>query len=203
MRNVNVMLRAPSESKSPLDRSDPRWRQLHNIIEQESLQRGSFKLSSGRESNFLFQLRQTTLKPVGQFLLGTIIVEFMRHQRIATVGGLEVGAVPLISAVSFASHLEKYPVDAFFVRKKAKEHGAKELVDGHLKDGADVLFVDDVTTTGGSILNAIDKVEKEAGRKITVRYALSVVDRQEGATELLATHGITLVSLFTKQDFGL
>jgi orotate phosphoribosyltransferase len=114
-----------------------------------------------------------------------------------------MGAVPLVTAVSFASHLADYPVDAFFVRKQAKAHGAKELVDGHLKDGEEVLFVDDVTTTAGSVIKAIAMTREEKGSAVPVRYVLSLLDREEGAAENLAEHGIRLVSIFKKSDFGL
>jgi orotate phosphoribosyltransferase len=139
--------------------------------------------------------------PEGQSLIGSIIVDFMTKFGIGTVGGLEIGAVPVVAAVSHASFLCGSPVDAFFVRKRAKEHGAKELVDGNLREGAGVLMVDDVTTSGGSIIKAIDSVLSE--KNIDVRWALSIVDREEGAAEALAARNILLASIFTRSDFGL
>ena len=189
--------------ETALAREDPRFAELRAIVEEHSLLRGDFTLASGRKSAFLFQMRSTLMLPRGQFLIGTLVVDFMKRVGLRSVGGLEMGAVPLVTAAAFASHLADYPVDAFFVRKEAKTHGAKELVNGFLRDGADVLFVDDVTTTGGSTLKAIDKVRLEEDRPITVRYALSVLDREEGATEAMAERGIRLVSLLKKSDFGL
>jgi orotate phosphoribosyltransferase len=163
--------------------------------------RGDFTLSSGAKSTFLFQLRQTTMFPEGQFLIGSIVEAFMRRIGVHAVGGLEVGAIPMVSAIAFASHVAGHPVDAFFVRKQVKSHGARELIDGEVKDGADVLMVDDVTTTGGSILKAIDNASTE--RRIKVRWAVSIVDRDEGGAENLGARGISLASIFTKADFGL
>jgi orotate phosphoribosyltransferase len=180
--------------------SDQRWQRLRAIIEARSVMRGDFTLSSGAKSTFLFQLRQTTMFPEGQFLIGGIVEEFMRKIGVRAIGGLEVGAIPIVSAVAFASY-SGHPVDAFFVRKQVKGHGARELIDGEVKDGAEVLMVDDVTTTGGSILKAIDNASTE--RRIKVRWALSIVDRDEGGAENLGARGIALASIFTKADFGL
>ncbi len=161
--------------------------------------RGNFTLSSGRQSTYLFQLRQTMLHPEGAALLGDVIVDFMRREGLSCIGGLAMGAVPLVSAVAVASFSKGYPVNAFFVRKEIKEHGAKERIDGHLPEGSEVLVVDDVTTTGGSTLKAVDAISEERGGKVT--RALSIVDRREGAAEELARRGISLVSLFTRSDF--
>lgn len=180
-------------------REDARWDRLHAIVEAHSLLRGDFTLTSGRKSSYLFQLRQTALHPEGAFLIGRIIVDVMRRERLACIGGLEMGAVPVVTAVAAASFEAGYPVDAFFVRKATKRHGAKERVDGHVRDGAEVLMVDDVTTTGGSIVKAIEGLEEE--RTCTVRQALSILDREEGAAENLAERGIRLVSIFRTSDF--
>lgn len=185
-----------------LDRADPRWSRLRQLIEEKSLKRGDFILSSKRTSKFLFQLRQTTMLPEGQALLGEVVVEFMQKRGLKCVGGLELGAVPLVAAVAHASHLKGYPVDAFFVRKTAKEHGAKERIDGHVMAEAEVLLVDDVSTSGKSMIGAVDGV-KEHSPSSFVRQALVVVDRQEGATEFLASQGIKLFSIFAKSDFAI
>jgi orotate phosphoribosyltransferase len=189
------------ERHEVISRTDPRWKRLHAIIEERSLKRGEFTLSSGAKSTFLFQLRQTTMFPEGQHLVGTIIEEFMRAKGLRTIGGLEMGAVPIVGAVAFASFAAGHPVDAFFVRKQPKSHGAKELIDGELKDGADVLMVDDVTTTASSVLKAIDNAATE--KKLSVSWALSIVDRDEGGAANLGRRGIALASIFTRQDFGL
>jgi orotate phosphoribosyltransferase len=96
------------------------------------------------------------------------------------------------------SHIRALPINAFFVRKAPKEHGARETIDGHLRAGAEVLMVDDVATTGGSILKAVEGIE---GHGCCVRRALAVVDREEGAAENLAAHDIQLAAIFKRSDF--
>lgn len=183
-----------------LGQGDSRWGRLHEIIADKSLKFGDFILTSGAHSNYLFQLRQTTMMPEGAALIGEIVVDFMRGRNIRCVGGLELGAVPLVSAISAVSHYKDYPVDAFFVRKSTKTHGARERIDGYVRDGEEVLFVDDVATSGKSILTAVEVMKEEFPRS-TVRTAFVVVDRQEGATQNLAERGIELVSIFKKSDF--
>lgn len=188
-----------SRPSQPLAPEDARRARLAAIIERESLLRGHFVLSSGRESTYLFQLRQTMLHPEGASLLGDVIVDYMRAQKLSSIGGLAMGAVPLVTAVAVASFSKGYPVNAFFVRKEAKGHGARERIDGHLVKGSEVLVVDDVTTTGGSTLKAVEAIREEGGCSVT--RALSIVDREEGATEAMARQGIALVSLFKRTDF--
>ncbi len=192
-------MQSPAED-TVLGQGDSRWGRLHEIITDKSLKFGDFILTSGARSNYLFQLRQTTMLPEGAALIGEIVVDFMRDRNIRCVGGLELGAVPLVSAISAVSHYKNYPVDAFFVRKNAKTHGAQERIDGYVRDGEEVLFVDDVATSGTSIITAIEAMKEEFPTCI-VRTAFVVVDRQEGATQNLAERGIELVSIFKKSDF--
>jgi len=200
--NTNAARLPSNGSVFVLSGDDKRWKRLHGIIKENSLKLGDFILSSGRTSKFLFQLRQTTMLPEGAALIGEIIVEFMQLQSLKSVGGLELGAVPIVSATSVMSHVKGYPVDAFFVRKQAKAHGARERIDGHVQDGAEVLLVDDVATTGKSMFGAIEGLHAEYP-KCTVRRALVIVDREEGATETLASKGIELFSIFRRSDFGI
>jgi orotate phosphoribosyltransferase len=181
-----------------LDRNDDRWRRLQELIRKHSLKFGDFVLSSGRPSTYLFQLKQITMLAEGAALLCEVILEYMNRHSIACIGGPELGAVPLVSSVAVMSQTMGAPVDAFFVRKAAKQHGARERIDGHLRAGAEVLMVDDVATTGGSILKAVEGIE---GHGCYVRRALAVVDRGEGAAENLAAHDIQLAAIFTRRDF--
>lgn len=193
---------ASNRREEALAHDDPRWARLRDLIARHSLKRGTFTLSSGRQSSFLFQLRQTTMLPEGAALIAGIVVDFMRSRGIIAVGGLELGAVPIVAAVAAASHHMDYPVQAFFVRKEAKAHGARERIDGHLGHGADVLLLDDVATTGGSILRAWEAVKAEHP-DCTARHAFAIIDREEGASENLAASGLQLASVFGKSDFGL
>jgi orotate phosphoribosyltransferase len=195
---VSAAQSAGAKSGDVLGRTDPRWLRLQDIIRAQSLKVGAFTLSSGRQSTYLFQLRQTTMLPEGAALIGDIIVDYMKRHAIACLGGLEMGAVPIVAAVAAVSHLKHYPVDAFFVRKAAKEHGARERIDGFLRAGAEVLMIDDVATTGGSIVKAIEGIE---GHNCHVRRALAVVDREEGAAHNLAARRIKLTAIFKRSDF--
>ena len=196
--SISAALRTPDEALAACSADDKRLRRLHTLIDELSLQRGEFTLSSGRKSNYLFQLRQTTMHPEGASLIGDLIVDFMRQHQIKCVGGLELGAVPVVSAAAVMSFQKDHPVAAFFVRKEAKKHGAKERIDGHILDGEDVLVVDDVTTTGQSMLLTIEPIRHKHCR---INKALSIVDREEGAAEFLAERGITLYSFFRRSDF--
>lgn len=191
---------APVNTSRVVDPSDPRWKRLHALIEEHSLQRGNFILSSGRTSKYIFQLRQTVMLPEGAKILGDVIVDYVSAKGVSCVGGLAVGAVPLVSAVATMSFVKGAPVHAFFVRKEAKAHGALERIDGHVAENAEVLMVDDVATSGGSILKAIDGMHTEHP-SCFARKALVIVDRQEGAAETLAARGIELVSIFRRSDF--
>lgn len=176
---------------------NPRLERLKTIMAEKSLIAGNFVLTAGRTSKYLFQLRQTTLLPESASLIGAMIVEFLRRQGLTCVGGMELGAVPLVTAAAVESHHAGYPVKAFFVRKQAKSHGARERIDGHIADGDDILIVDDVATTGKSIFDTIKGVGEEYPH-CRMTKALVVVDREEGATEALAAQGIELFSILKK-----
>ena len=159
----------------------------------------SFTLSSGKTSRFFVNLKQTMLDPEGSNLLADLILDVLEKHEIRNFGGLEMGAVPLVASVCTKSH-GRYPVNTFFVRKKVKDHGAAKLIDGHLEDGAEVLIVDDVVTTGQSAMQA---VEAARSRGCRVSKILAIVDRQEGGRENLEKEGLELISLFTRGDFPL
>ncbi len=187
-------------AKSVLERDDPRWTRLHVLIETHALQRGDFVLSSGRRSKFIFQLRQMMMLPEGAKLLGDVVVDYMRREGLRCVGGLAVGAVPLVAATATMSAVKDYPVEAFFVRKEPKTHGALERIDGHVAAQGEILLVDDVATSGNSILKALEGMRAEHPASVA-RKAFVVIDREEGASENLAGQGLSLVSIFKKSDF--
>ncbi len=193
---------AAQTSGTVVDHADPRWLRLRELILEHSLKRGDFTLSSGRKSSYIFQLRQITMLPEGAKLIGEIIVDYMKSVGLTCIGGPAVGAIPMVSAAAVMSFVKGAPVHAFFVRKAAKEHGALELIDGHVQDGADVLVVDDVATSGGSVLKALDGLKTEHP-SCFARKALVVIDREEGAAEALAQKGLELVAIFKRSDFGL
>jgi len=160
------------------------------------------KLASGRTSNIYFNMKPTMLHPEGAYLIGALLLEAIAADAPDLVGGLEMGAVPIATAVAAASHAKATPVSAFFVRKQAKEHGTQSLIEGLAKQdtiaGKRVVIVEDVTTTGGSALKAVEAVR--AAGAVVVRVA-TVVDRQEGAVEAFAAAGVPFTALLTASDF--
>jgi orotate phosphoribosyltransferase len=176
--------------------------ELREIIRARSFRLGHFKLTSGRESDLFFNLKPTMMDPRGARLCAEAFLDKVIGERIDYVGGLEMGAVPVISALAAVSDLRGAPVRTFFVRKQVKDHGTRELIEGlapgESLEGKRVMIVDDVATTGGSVIKAVD-VARAAGA--TVDAALVIVDREEGAAEALAEHGLRLLSVFTGGEF--
>ena len=160
------------------------------------------KLASGRTSNFYFNLKPTMLHAEGAALIGSLLGELLAPFHVDLVGGLEMGAVPVATAVAAMSAGGQQPLPAFFVRKTAKEHGTQSLIEGlvkgHTLAGKRVAIVEDVTTTGGSALKAVDIV-RAAGAEVAV--VTTIVDRQEGAAEAFAAAGLVFKPLLTRADF--
>ena len=182
--------------------SDPRGA-LHALIAQRSFRTDRvFTLASGKQSNIYFNLKPAMMPATGADHMAELMHALIAPYRPDLVGGLEMGAVPIVSAVSIKSVEAGRPIDGFFVRKKAKEHGAALLLEGLAEGeslaGKRAAIIDDVATTGGSALKAAEAVRAAGGE---VAVAAVVVDRQEGATQLFAEHGIPLASLFTADDF--
>lgn len=177
---------------------------LIEIVREKSFQRGvEMKLASGRTSSFYFNMKPTMLDPEGATLVGRLLFGLLREANVDLVGGLELGAVPLATAVAIASHAAGKSLPAFFVRKQAKEHGTQSLVDGLPRGatlaGRRVAILEDVTTTGGSAMKAIEAV-RQAGGEIVV--TLTVVDRLEGASEAFSAAGLAFRPLLTTEDFA-
>ena len=165
---------------------DQQLQELRGIIRDKSLRIGDFTLSSGKKSSYYLDCRMTTLHPRGAVLIGRLILARMREHNIQAdaIGGLTMGADPIVSAVAVMSSLEGTPLPAFIVRKEAKGHGTQRAIEGYDgKPGSRVIIVDDVCTTAGSLLTAAEKAE-EAGYKVVAAFC--VVDREEGGTELVA-----------------
>ena len=174
--------------------------ELLELILDVSFRRQKVTLASGAESDFYLDLRQTLMRPRGLALAGALVLDqLLAGPPVHAVGGMAVGAVPLVSAV-LAAAAARDPATAllgFFVRKQAKQHGLARLIEGGFEPGQSVALVEDTMTTGGSTLKALDTVEAEGGKVVRV---LCVVDRGEGASEAFAARGIELEVIFGRAD---
>jgi len=174
---------------------------LAALLEKEALKRGEFVLSSGKTSNYYLDGRVITLTPEGGYLVASIILEMTKDRKIDAIGGPTLGADPIVGAIAVLSHLQGISLKTFIVRKSVKEHGTQRQIEGPaLKKDSRVILVDDVATTGKSLIEA-----KEALEKIGIKadQAIVVVDRQEGAVENLSKAGIELEAIFRIEDLGL
>jgi orotate phosphoribosyltransferase len=176
---------------------------LIEIIRQRSYGTGvEITLASGRKSDFYFNMKPTMLDPEGGHLIGELLVDHVADVAADMVGGLELGAVPIAAIVAAASHRRGRPLPGFIVRKEAKGHGTQSLVEGLVKGealaGKRVIVVEDVTTTGGSALKAIEAVRRDGA---TVALVVTLVDRGEGAAEMFAVKAIPFRPLLTVKDF--
>lgn len=152
--------------------------QLKKLLKETgAVKTGDFTLSSGKKSNFYVDCRKVTLHPQGAKLIGKIVLEKIKGLKVDAVGGMTLGADPITGAVVTLSD-----IPGFIIRKKAKEHGTQQKIEGLIEKGWKVVIVEDVATTGGSALQAIEAVEAIGAKVIKV---ISVVDREEGAAEAL------------------
>ena len=174
---------------------------LKEILLEKSYREGTFKLSSGLESDFYIDGKQTTLSAEGAYHCGKLIFELIRDNdtKIDSVGGMTLGADPLVTAASMVSFLEKSPIPAFIVRKESKGHGTEQYIEGlkNMPEGCTVALLEDVVTTGGTLLEVIDRVEAQGFK---VGLVVTVVDRQEGGAEVLAEKGYPLKAIFTREQ---
>jgi orotate phosphoribosyltransferase len=161
--------------------------QLRQMLKRESLMFGEFTLASGKKSNFYFDSKRTTLLPEGSWLTARAVLGIIREQGIEAdaIGGLTLGADPIVCPVAALSHAEGPALRAFIVRKDAKEHGTGRRIEGQLTPASRVIIVDDVVTTAGSTQKAIDAAEGEGH---TVVAVICLVDREEGGAAKLAAY---------------
>jgi len=176
-------------------------RQLLDVLKERSFRTGKFTLASGATSDYYIDGRMTAVNSRGAYLIGQAIFDRLKGERFDAIGGLEVGAVPLTAAAVVLFHVNGRPIDGFWVRDKTKTHGTKKLIEGGpIGPGSRVVILDDVLTTGASAVKAVEAV-KEAGCEVV--KVVCLVDRLQGARELLASHGIPFDPLLTIEDFGI
>jgi orotate phosphoribosyltransferase len=177
---------------------DQRRNRLFELIKERSFRRGNFTLASGKQSSYYFDSKPTMLHPEGATLLAQLIFDALKDVSADCVGGLEMGAVPLIAPVAMRSLEAGQPLMGFFVRKTPKDHGTRQRIEGIDMAGKTAVIVEDVTTTGGSAMQAVEEVKKAGGK---VALVISILDRGEGARELYAAAGVPFTSLFTAEEF--
>ena len=183
-----------------MSQQDKRAR-LIQLLAERSFERRKVTLASGRESDFFIDCKQTMLTAEGHALIGELMFELLAElPPCEAVGGVELGGCPLASAVSLVSFQRGRPLNALYVRKAKKDHGTTKLVEGDksLKPGLKVALLEDVVTTGGSSLKAVESL-KAAGADVVGIVAL--VDRLEGGAETIRASGLPLVTLATRRDF--
>ena len=175
----------------------------HKILEISeklgALKYGAFTLSSGAKSSYYFDGRLISLNPEGAYLLGKAFLEEIKGRGVAAVGGPAMAAIPIVTAVALMSQMEGTPVQAFFVRAEAKDHGTGQQVEGRLVPGSRVAIVDDVCSSGGSLFSAIQAAETAGCQVVKV---LTVLDRQQGGGDELRRKGYEFHSLLEPDSNG-
>jgi orotate phosphoribosyltransferase len=167
---------------------------LVTLLAERSTKRGQFTLASGKQSKYYIDARLTTMSPEGLSVIGRLGLSTL-HQSgwvIDAVGGLTLGADPISYAISYASAGSDHPLRAFTVRKETKAHGTGKIIEGPFREGDRVAVIEDVITTGGSALRAIEAIRAAHG---TVEGVLALVDREEGGRQAIEAAGVSIISL--------
>jgi len=176
--------------------------ELLAILKDKAYERKLVTLASGKQSNFYIDVKRVSLMAKGSVLIGRGLFQIIRKEFPSAVaaGGLTLGADPLATAVSYTSELEGHPIESFIVRKEAKGHGFRRMIEGghFLPAKACVVILEDVVTSGGSSLEAYRKIREHGWEVLGIA---AVVDREEGGREAIEKEGLKLYSLFRKRDF--
>ncbi len=173
--------------------------ELHGLLAERAFTFGDFVLTSGRRSDFYFNGKQVTLEGRGLYLASLLILERCRELRIDAIGGLTLGADPIAAGVAALSG-QHDPLRAFIVRKEAKAHGTGRLIEGpSRRQGDRIMVVDDVITTGGSLLQAVDALRDEP---VEIVEVLAIVDREEGGRQAIEARGLRVHALFARSEFS-
>jgi len=183
--------------KKRMEKIDDLKERLKKIIKEKAIVYKEVKLSSGKKSNYYIDGKLITLSPEGIYLVSKIIFEMIKDQNIDAIGGLTIGADPIVSGVSLISFIEKKPIYAFIVRSSQKEHGMGKLIEGNIQKNWNVAIVDDVVTTGSSLLKSIEAVESYGAK---IKKVICIVDRKEGASQAIEKKGYKLDAIFTKDE---
>lgn len=179
------------------------YEQLKSILLEKSVRTGEFTLASGKTSDLYIDCRVTALDPIGARLVGQAGWAAVRERiqeeglKIDAIGGMTMGADPISLAVGMTSAMENPDemIQVFNIRKEPKGHGRGKQIEGNFKEGDEVVVVDDVITTGGSTIQAIEAIERAGGK---VKFALILVDREEGGRAAIEAKGVPVVSLYSR-----
>ena len=173
---------------------------LAEIVLEKSFQyrdNPPFTLASGKTSNYYFNCKTTTMDPEGMYLIGNILFDMLGDADISAAGGLTLGADPIANALSFISYQKKKPIKSFVVRKDVKDHGTKKAVEGNITTGERVVIIDDVITTGGSTITAIE-IAREAG--LVIDRVIALIDREEGGRENIRKYVDRVDAVLTRSE---
>jgi len=173
---------------------------LKELILQKAAKTGEFTLASGQKSTYYINGKLIALHSEGLGLISELFWQEIEKENVDAIGGMTIGADPIVGGVLTVAASHGVDIDVFLVRKQPKDHGTRSQVEGPLRDGCRIVIIEDVTTTGGSSLKAIDAL-KPFGCEIV--KVISLVDREQGAAENFKKHGFKFCSIFTKTELGL
>ena len=156
-----------------------------------------FTLASGKQSNYYFNCKPTTLDPEGMNLIGAIIFDMLKDTDITAAGGLTLGADPIANALAVISYQKGKPIKSFIVRKDIKDHGTKSAIEGNIVPGEKIVIIDDVITTGGSTITAIEQARKSG---LKVEMVITLIDREEGGRENILQYVDNIKSILTRTE---
>jgi orotate phosphoribosyltransferase len=172
---------------------------LLEMLRERSFARKKVVHASGKEIDFFIDCKETVLSAEGHALVGALMLDALASfEPFDAVAGVELGGCPLASAVASESFARKRPKDAVYVRKEAKDHGSKRVLEGRIPDGSTLAILEDVTTTGGSTLKAVEKLRALGHRVCGV---VTLVDRMEGGREAIEQAGLRFIAIYTRRDF--
>lgn len=170
------------------------------LVREKALKFGDFTLASGKKAKYYLDGKQVTLDSSGSRLVGEGILDLLGDKLPAAVGGMSIGADPITAAVVTIAGVRGQALSGFLVRKEAKGHGTGKFIEGPVKPGDQVAIVEDVVTTGGSSLLAIERCEQFG---LVVTRVIAIIDRMEGGRQAFEARGYPFASLLTIQDFGI
>jgi len=173
---------------------------LLQLVRDKALQFGDFTLASGKKATFYLDCRRITLDAQGARLVGEGMLDLLTNDMPDLVGGMAIGADPITAAILTLAGIRGQALRGVMVRKEAKQHGTGKLVEGPFREGESIVIVEDVVTTGGSSLLAIERCEQVG---LQVKRVLAIIDRLEGGREAFASRGYELTTLLTIRDFGI